>query len=452
MSESEDETDDSAVKVAAAQHLLDQARVDLHEMIGQQEALVIGINMAAEQVQEKRLDLLDDPKSVKLAEVIFTVLLAAGLEFKIVGRALQGFLGVAGKRLQGFAQAKAASAVVKRVNLPVFNFDGRLGPWTPREIGTELTARVAHSAPVRVAQRAQIMSANLGIHLSKIDYDAWNSLAKAAQKGKKALDKFDAPGAGPRGTSAPWPADLIYSNQFDPATRQPRRLIQPGFDPGAGATVFSVRLRRAGETHLSKMKAAVRAVVDDLQWRIDQARARAAGVSAAAVNEILESEEGPYFPQDDQDLGVDPDVLLEDARDLLQRVTTGEPPLQGATLGGTVPALSSTYTHLDALTELYAVAYEKVFWMALVGSDLAIFEPTKPTIGDPVDDRREIFSYGIINQKLVKYWWARFSDPETGRPFKSQFLLFRHLADIRETLRELNRKAEAPPDTAPAGG
>jgi hypothetical protein len=226
----------------------------------------------------------------------------------------------------------------------------------------------------------------------------------------------DAPPASDLPTVPPdtWPNEVVY-DMANMTRNGPRRRIAPGFEASAGQTSAAVQLREKAESLVIKLELAADVLLTELDFTLSLARMTAMGADAEAVRRLahVANFQHPMLentPPPNKILS----TFISDLLKILPVYPSKESP--------------SDTVLPSALRDAKMMVFEKSLWMVLYGAGLqegpGRFDPADPT----TDNRLMIGA----PQKLVKYWWARFPDPQTGRPFPNQTQLFRHLKQFAD--------------------
>ena len=101
-------------KLSTAHFLLSQLRQKYAYSIAVQEALTLGIDLAAEQVQEQYLEIKTAPPKPNIARDIFMIFLIFGLEFNLVGRGAKTAAAGVTSMLHRMVRSRAAQNALKR--------------------------------------------------------------------------------------------------------------------------------------------------------------------------------------------------------------------------------------------------------------------------------------------------------------------------------------------------
>jgi hypothetical protein len=80
------ENSEDVLSTAAVEQIIVTVRASVHEELERHQALVDAVTLAAEQVQDKRIELLESPPPVKGGELVVSVLLTVALESNLVGK------------------------------------------------------------------------------------------------------------------------------------------------------------------------------------------------------------------------------------------------------------------------------------------------------------------------------------------------------------------------------
>ena len=379
-----------------------ELRADFRYILFSFEAVVDGVDLAAEQVQDKRLELLEKPPDVSLAEALLTTLLLFALEAGMVTRLAIAGAGEIAKSIKGvygalfaMGKTKAFEATMTRL---AGNIDWRAAKSTKSAAFADLERVVRkglnRSTP---ADREAMENANLFLQMVGSRFEVTAATLKTArQKLLPNLGKSDP--TTPQSPSARpfWPPELYGTTLPPDASGRPaRRFVQQRFDVTQGADSPAVAFRGQWMSLYSDMQYLIEETLDQLQH-------------ALFTCSVSRS-------QTDMDsLLADLDILSKTAADWR----------------------NSLLSPHEARGEASYI-YEMAIWALLYGDRLYVNPPGGlGWFGDPVDDDRLLLG---VPQALVLYWWGRFIDPSTGGPFPNQVELYENIfASVGDALQRLD--------------
>jgi hypothetical protein len=376
--------------------LLAETRTELRFVLTAFGAVVEGMELAAEQVQDKRLEFVETPPDVSVGEALVSVLMAFGLfnlgmPVTAVAKAIEAeYVSIlATRRTALFEQVMDRMAG---------GLDWRKG-LEQKSVAFEHLKSVVEGRMETVKQTNEFLS-----FFAKHARDIGEGTAAGAKSVHAELRKQAAPvppGATPVGSATPGLWDpRIFGPQLAPGTK---RVVQRGFDPKQGGDSPSVAVQRDLRTKYREMQFFVDAILDQAQHDL------LACIIARSPEKV--------------DLLTADLLTIYDAAD---------------------KAAKQISVSLGRIRDEAFVLYEKVIWMLLYGQTLYV---NPAIVHDPVDDDRLILGKpSPPPQPLVKYWWGRFPSPADGRPFPSQPTLLAHLqADVAVKL----ERFRLPNDFAP---
>lgn len=378
------------------------------------EAVAEGIELAAEQVQDKQIEVLSRPPTVSVGQMLGSTLIILALEAKVIEAFVSKIVPALYRQVLKAGQARVirhqTDEQLKKLFSPIT--PGELPADTQKFFGDKILEgvkkRFSENPESIGAEEIRAVNRFLGALTDpKVGLGAQaENIASAAQIAAKTTDKQIGKlrqlggGSGAKDAESPWGS----LDKFAHGVPGHPDLVYRTFNPRLGGDSPAVAIRGIFQELVQSMRYYLMDFVPGiLRHKLDEVM-------------ITKSQE-------------EAEALMDELAGLYQTALTSSKGLEGTTA---------------EIRDAAFRDYEKVIWALMYGPRMRLargrYEPTR--LEDRVRDDRIIQG---VKQDIVLYWWARFPDEERAlvggdpMPFASQARLFFHMKQVYEDAKAIQQ-------------
>ena len=416
-------------KLALATIMLGELKNDYAYSIVVHEAMNEGIQLAAKQVQERQIELKKKPKEVPIGAAIFDILMIFGLEFKLLGAFVRGIGKGATRPLQRLNQSESLA----KITSTSFGTKTKIGRGPKFEalplpdFNKPINAKIIPLAyetmePTNAAKAMKYFKDGQAYFDKVFTRDLINSMGKIVKK--STFPKLPQTSHERKGKtiSQNISEDLKFKKYGSPS----------------GETAISITLRDQSASHLYNLRYTLEKTISDLQTWLDILKLRSrSSFSVKNFNRHLTQMTIGLPDLEKKKVEVLLNDLLKTLEELLSDSNLPNADINLENSRNKV-AIGFGSTYLDLIKNSYFLAYEKALWSIIFGPVMELLNEEKYYSwgGKPEDLNGVVIKNVPI--EIVRYWWARFPDPETNERFLNIFQLYLHMKSTYVSLAQLN--------------
>lgn len=363
-------------------------RIAFEEALSRNRAMVEAIELAAEQVQDIRVTLLEEGPEVEISNVVFSMIVGFALDSNLVGRMAAAIVGAVLKPLKPAIRASIRAGMFPKEIKVRAAWENE---WLKAGIDIRATSHAGGSAIQDImleelkSQRTQWSKEVAAKLVSDLTGSTFKDSVIAAGKAVQTqTEKYNKPSE--------------------------KQAVNPSAEVSFGLDSPGVAFRRLGYNYLASLQH----IYSEGMAYINDGIELATFDPESSVT-ILESLKAQEF--------------ITELGHIFQnfQITLPESPDQGTT-----KPIDPTR---EDIRQIFSLEFEKAIWCLMygdkvdVGVDISTIVPT----GDVP------FTIENIDSRLSNYWMMRFLDPQTGKAFENLKRLVENMVAVYKCLNEIKR-------------